>query len=313
MNEPTPNLGAIMPAPSRIAGVLFAVFGAAFFATKGIFIKLALVENVDVLTTLTWRMILSAPIFIAIGYWGHRDNLTQGRTGKLTGSLLMRSALVGALGYYVASYLDFKGLEFVTVQFDRLILMTYPIFVVLISALVLKMRITGKMIGALALSYGGLAVVFLRDLSLLGQDIYLGGVLVLGAALAFACYQILAKPIIDEIGARLFTSIAMASAGIAVIVHFLLVNDVASLALSGKAMFYMGGIALASTILPAYFLSAAIGRIGPQATAVLGNVSPLVTAILAVFILGEIFTVYHALGTAMVIAGVILFMNQKAR
>ncbi len=312
MNEPTPTLKAIRPAPSQIVGVSFAIFGAAFFATKGVFIKLALMENVDVLTTLTWRMILSAPIFIAIGYWGHKDNLAKGRTGKLTGALLVRSALVGALGYYVASFLDFKGLEFVTVQFDRLILMTYPIFVVLISALVLKTKITGTMIGALALSYAGLAVIFLRDLSVLGQEIYLGGALVLGAALAFALYQIFAKPIIDEIGARLFTSIAMASAGFAVVVHFLLVNDVSSLALSGKAMFYMAGIALASTLLPAYFLSAAIGRIGPQSTAVLGNVSPLVTAVLAVSILGEAFTVFHAIGTAMVIAGVILFTRQKA-
>ncbi|HHG89413.1 MAG TPA: EamA family transporter, partial [Devosia sp.] len=209
MNETTPILRAISPAPSRIAGVFLAVFGAAFFATKGIFIKLALLENVDVLTTLTWRMILSAPVFVAIGYWGHRDNLAKGRTGKLTGGLLVRSALVGALGYYVASYLDFKGLEFVTVQFDRLILMTYPIFVVLISAVVLKTKITGKMIGALGLSYAGLTVIFLRDLSELGQEIYLGGALVLGAALAFACYQILAKPVIDQIGARVFTSMAM--------------------------------------------------------------------------------------------------------
>lgn len=240
MNDPTPTIRAIEPAPSHLAGILFALFGAAFFATKGIIIKLALIENVDVLTTLTWRMIISAPIFIAIGFWGYRDRIKAGKGNRLTLSLLVRSALVGALGYYVASFLDFRGLEFVTAQFDRLILMTYPIFVVLISAVVLKKTVTPKMIGALALSYAGLAVIFLRDLSALGKDIYTGGALVMGAALAFAIYQILAKPIIDEIGARLFTSIAMASAGAAVIVHFLLTHEVAALALSGRAMLYMG-------------------------------------------------------------------------
>jgi len=304
-NSPTPS--------APLAGYVFGAVGAAMFATKGIIIKLALIENVDAVTTLTWRMIIATPIFVLIGWLGYRHQKSKNPAFTLHPVQVLKAALVGLLGYYLASYLDFRGLELFTAQLDRLILMTYPIFVVLIGALAFGRPVTRPMIVALVMSYAGLAVIFTHDLSTEGNNVIIGTMLVLGGALAYAFYQLFAKPVIDDMGSRLFTSIAMSSAGLAVMVHFLITHDPSDIIVSPNAMWMMFGLGTVATVLPAYLIAASIGLVGPAATAVMGNVAPLVTIILAVGVLGEKFSVSHAIGAFMVIVGVLYFTRAERR
>ena len=130
-------------------GLALAIAGAAFFATKGIVIKLALAEGVDTITTLTWRMIVAVPIFVLVGLWGYRRKMATRPAGApplLDARVLAQTLGVGVLGYYVSSYLDFQALEYISAQFDRLILLTYPFFVVLFGAIFFKRRITAPMV-----------------------------------------------------------------------------------------------------------------------------------------------------------------------
>ncbi|MCF4100018.1 DMT family transporter [Maritalea mediterranea] len=303
-------------APNRLLGYFIGALGASFFSTKGIVIKLALLENVDAVTTLTWRMIIAVPFFAVIGYFGYRkQKANNGGQPVLSGSMLAKACAVGVMGYYVASYLDFAGLNYISAQFDRLILLTYPIFVVVLGALWHRRKISMAAMIALGLSYGGLAIIFAHDLQLEGEDTVIGALLVLGAALAFAIYQLLAKPLIDQIGARLFTSIAMSAAGGMVILHFLATHEFNDLILSERAMWLMLAIGTISTVAPAYLISISIGMVGPEPTAVLGNVSTIVTIILAITILGEPFSIYHGVGAALVLCGVLLFthLDHRAR
>ena len=295
-------------------GYLIGALGAAFFATKGIVIKLALIEGVDAVTTLAWRMIIAVPIFALIGWLGYKNKIKNNPHFNLSKTAIAKSAAVGVIGYYLASYLDFSGLELITAQLDRLILMTSPIFVVLISAFVHRQPLGLKTIAALLFSYFGLAVIFWHDLSLDGAHVLTGSLLVLGAAIAYAIYQILAKPLIDQIGARLFTSIAMSAAGIVMLTQFGFTHPLSDLNVSEYAFLLMLAMGTISTVFPAYLIAASIGIIGPGPTAVISNVSPLVTIFLAVNVLGEIFTIWHALGAAMVLVGIFSFtriQNQK--
>lgn len=305
----TPGRKTAMPWLGYVAGAL----GASFFATKGIVIKLALAENVDAVTTLTWRMLIAVPIFATVGWLGYRDKKRRDPSFRLRSGAVWRAAGVGAVGYYLASYLDFAGLEYISAQFDRLILLTYPIFVVLFGALFFSRKITSGMVTALGLSYFGLAVIFAHDLQIDAHDTLIGSALVLGAAIAYAGYQIMAKPLIDEMGSRLFTSIALSAAGFAVVGQFLLIHQPSALLVSPNAMWLMFAIGTVSTVLPAYLIAAAIGLIGPEPTAVMGNVSPLVTIALAVGILGEAFSIWHALGAALVISGIFVFTSADRR
>lgn len=314
MSAPTPSL-RIPVGQLAWLGVTLALLGSASFATKGIVVKLALLEDIDTLTTLTWRMLVAVPIFVTVGVLGYRRR-SRLRAADAPPVLDMRSLLqalaVGVLGYYVASFLDFKALEYISAQFDRLILLTYPFFVVLFGAVFFKRKVTRPMMAGQLISYVGIAIIFWRDLQFEGRDVILGAALVFGAAIAYAAYQILAKPLIDRMGSQLFTSIAMSGAGPAIVIHFLLTHPASDLAVPVDALPLMLAIGTISTVLPAYCISAAIGMIGPERTAVIGNISPVVTIALAVGILGEAFTLWHAAGTAMVLVGAWLF-TRKAK
>jgi len=296
------------------AGIVLALAGAAFFATKGIVIKLAILEGITPVTTLAWRMIVAVPIFLTVGFITWRRALARRPAGApplLTGPVLLQTLGVGVIGYYVASFLDFQALAYITAQFDRLILLTYPFFVVLFGAVFFKRRITVPMIAALLVSYFGIALIFWHDLSIEGDNVLLGAGLVFGSAIAYAAYQIMAKPLIDRLGAELFTSIAMSGAGPVIVTHFLLTHPVSDLAVTGNGFLLMLAIGTVSTVLPAYCISGAIGLIGPERTAIIGNISPVVTVGLAISILGEAFTIWHAIGTVLVLGGVFLFTRKE--
>lgn len=289
-------------------GLALALLGAAFFATKGIVIKLALAHGIDTMTTLTWRMVVSVPIFVIVGLMGYRRRArAPGGAPPLDRRSVLSALGVGVIGYYVASALDFSALDYISAQLDRLILLTYPFFVLLFGAVFFSRQVTGAMIAALVVSYAGIGLIFGHDFSLEGSNVVLGSALVFASAVTYAVYQILAKPLIDRLGAQLFTSIAMSGAGAAVIAHFLLTHPAADLAMDGYGLVLMVAIATVSTVVPGYCISAAIGLIGPERTAVVGNVSPIVTVALAILVLGESFTLWHAAGTALVLLGVWLF------
>jgi drug/metabolite transporter (DMT)-like permease len=301
------------PAPAVSAqalGIFLALLGAALFATKGIIIKLALADGIDTLTTLAWRQVVAVPVFVTVGVLGYRRRLREAPAGAapvLDIKTLFQALGVGVLGYYVASLLDFSGLAYITAQLDRLILLTYPFFVVAFGVLFFRRRITPLMIVSLLVSYAGIIIIFARDFSVEGDNVVLGALLVFGSALAYAGYQVLAKPLIDKLGAQLFTSIAMSGAGPAVLVHFLATHPLGAMAINGHGLWLMLAIGLVATVAPAYCISAGIGLIGPERTAIIGNISPLVTVGLSITILGEAFTAWHAAGTAMVLLGVWLF------
>ncbi|UOQ90838.1 DMT family transporter [Agromyces endophyticus] len=314
LTEPSPRRRRWAPIAGSL-GIVLAIVGAAAFATKGIVVKLALAEGIDSLTTLTWRMIVAVPVFATVGIVGvlrHRDARTATGERVLDVSSALQAAGVGMIGYYLASLLDFSALEFISAQLDRLILLLYPFFVVLFGVVFFRRRVTRVMIVGQVLSYLGIAVIFWRDLSFAGEHVLFGSMLVLGAAVAYAVYQILAKPLIDRMGAGLFTSIAMSGAGIAIFVHFALTHPIGELAVPADAWPLVIAIGLVSTVLPSYSISAAIGMIGSERTAVIGNVSPVITIVFAVWLLGEPFTVWHAVGTALVLVGAWIFAMPRA-
>ena len=301
-------------ANAQALGITLALLGAGFFATKGIIIKLALAQGIDPLTTLTWRMIVSVPIFVTVGILSYRRKLAAhtAPTPMLDRTTLLQVLGVGILGYYVASTLDFSSLNYISAQLDRLILLTYPFFVVLFGAVFFRRRVTPLMVASLLVSYAGIALIFGHDFALEGDNVVLGSLLVFASAVTYAAYQILAKPLIDKLGPDLFTSIAMSAAGPAVIAHFLATHPVSALTVPLSAWPLMLAIGTIATVIPSYCISGGIALIGPERTAIIGNISPIVTVSLAISVLGETFTLWHAAGTAMVLAGVWLF-SRKAK
>jgi drug/metabolite transporter (DMT)-like permease len=284
-------------------GYSFAAAGAVLFSTKAIFIKLAYAEGINAETLLALRMLLSLPFYAAIGLVSVGERLRTGRKLPERG-LVVRAALIGVLGYWFASYTDFLGLVYISAQFERLILFTYPAFVVLFGALFFSQPVRPRTLVGIAISYAGLVLIFATDRSAASADLMKGAGLVLSAAIAFALYQLLAKDLVGRIGPRLFTCIAMSGAAAGALVQFALTQPLASIIVSPKLFGYGVLLAIGATVLPSFLLNAALQRISAQANAVIGTLSPVVTILLAVIVLGEHFSLIAACGTALVIAGV---------
>jgi len=297
----------VIPARPRFwieLGYGFAAIGAVLFSTKGIAIKLAYREPIDATLLLALRMALAVPFYAVIGWLALRDRRRRGQP-RPSVELLGRAAFVGILGYWVASYLDFYGLEFISAQFERLILFTYPLFVVIFGALFFRQPMKLSAVAAIGLSYLGLAVIFVENIGEPGSHVAWGTFVVLISALAFAMYQLLAKKVIAELGPQLFTCVAMGAAAVLVFVQFILTRPLSEIsAVSPHVWWISVYLAIGATVLPSFFMSAALHRISAQANSAIATLSPVMTVVLAVAILGEPLTVTGVIGALLVLASV---------
>ncbi len=284
-------------------GYAFAAAGALLFSTKGIIVKLAYGYDVSPETLIALRAAFSLPFYLAIGAFAW-ISLRLGGAALPSARLMGKAMLVGVFGVWFASYTDFIGLTLISAQFERLILFTYPLFVVLFGALFFKQRVSARALAALGLSYVGLAMIFTEHLVLEGESIVIGSALVIVSAIAFALYQFMAKDVIAEMGPRLFTCVAMTGAGLAAFADFLATRDAGELLVSGPLLGYSLLLAFAATVLPSFFMNAALHRIPAHANAAIGILGPVSTMLLAVAILGEPLTLIGVLGSALVLAGV---------
>lgn len=288
---------------SLIIGYLLVAAGSAMFSSKAIFIKLAYLERYDALLILAWRMVFALPVFLAVGVFELARRRRDGRPMPRRNAVL--SAIgIGLIGYYLAMILDFTGLLYVSAQLERLALFTYPIFVIFIGAALFGIRLTGSALIAALITYLGLATVFISDLSTGGPNVPFGTALVLASAIAFAVYQLVAKRYISELGSTLFTSIALSAAAVTTLAHVFILRGHLDASMSAHYFLLAAGIGIVATVIPSFFVNAGLGRIGATSTAIISNVSPLLTIYFAVVLLGEAFTPAHAVGTALVVGGV---------
>jgi drug/metabolite transporter (DMT)-like permease len=263
---------------------------------------------VDAETLLALRMAFSLPFFLGLAWIGARRapvGLTW-RDGAWLGGL-------GLFGYYLASYLDFLGLHYISAALERLILFVYPTLVVLLSALWLGQPLTRRALGALALCYAGIALAVAHDLRLAGtaRDLALGGVLVFGSALSYALYLLGSGQVVGRIGAVRVTAFASIVACLLALGQFPLLRPLAALVQPGPVYALALAMALFSTVLPVWGVAEAIRRLGPGPVALTGSLGPIVTLLLAWLLLDEALGVAQLTGAALVIAGVTVMARRS--
>lgn len=286
-----------------MTGVFLVFLSAAGFSAKAVLVKLAYGYGVDSVTLLALRMAFSFPFFAFTALWA--GGAGMGRRAWLS------AAGLGFMGYYLASFLDFLGLQYVSAGLERMILFLYPTLVVILSALMHRRGIGRRRIIALLASYLGIAVVFMNDASMIQKNLILGATLIFGGSLAFALYLIGSGNVIAKIGAMRFSAIAMSSACIASMVQFLLLRPIHALVLPRGAYEVILCMAIFSTVLPAFLLSAGIRRIGAEKSALVNAAGPVMTIFLAWKFLGEPVTWLQMLGTILVLAGVLIVSLEK--
>jgi drug/metabolite transporter (DMT)-like permease len=304
---------------STWGGYIMAALGAFLFASKAIWIKLAYAYDIDASTLLTLRLVLATPFFVAGGILTWLRNRKLGIAGppaiRTRPDLYAKALAVGALGYWFASYTDFESLTTLSPEFERLIIFTYPLFVILFGALFFGQALRINALWTFAIAYAGIGLIFVTDLQTHGSAIVAGTLWCMASSVSFAMYLLLAKPLISRLGPSLFTSWAMSGAAIATFAHFFLTHRASDVIVSAPLMWLVLGLAIGATVAPSYLTNFALSRISSQANAVISFINPVFTLAMSVLILRQTATFADVTGTLLVVMGVGLYtwLDQKAK
>jgi drug/metabolite transporter (DMT)-like permease len=217
------------------------------------------------------------------------------------------------IGFYLASFLDFLGLRYLSAGMERIILFLYPTLVLVLSALFLGKRIGRVQIGAVLLSYLGIAIAFLgadteaADLA----EFYRGAVLIFLGALAFAIYLMGTGELVPRLGTFRFTAYAMLAATAGVLIQEAIVNGFQLLDFHPMVYVYGAIMGILATVLPSFMITEGIRRVGSGNAAIISSVGPFSTIFLEYLLLGEYFGGWQWIGAILVVGGVLLISLTK--
>ena len=277
------------------------------FALKSIFIKLAFAEGADAIHLLTIRLVFAFPFYVLVLWSEVRKRKAVGSTVR-SPSLVARTLALGFLGYYLASMLDFLGLQYITAQLERLTLFSYPAMIAVLAWLFLGESLGPRIVAAIALTYGGVILMYGQERAISGSgDVSWGVALVFASAVSYSLYVVFAKPTMQKIGSLHFTSLAMIGSTLFVSIHYACVSPIADF-FAAKPIVYVYGLVLAfvCTVLPSFMINEAIVRVGATRTSVVGSVGPALTMALAIFVLQEPSSAQHFVGMGVAVVGVTL-------
>jgi drug/metabolite transporter (DMT)-like permease len=289
-------------------GLILAIVGSIAFSGKAIIVKLAYRYGVDAVTLIMYRMLFALPIFAVMAWWSSRgkEALTRNDWLGILG--------LGFTGYYLASYLDFAGLAYISAALERLILYLNPTLVLLLGWLLYKKKMSPKQIGAMALSYAGILLVFGHELKFDGttsSNTVLGAVLVFGSAVSYAIYLSYSGEMVKRLGSLRLVGLATTVACLLCIAQFAVLRPLSAMVVAPQVLWLSLLNATLCTALPVLAVMMAIERIGAPLTAQTGMIGPMSTILMGAFILGEPLNLWIIAGTVLVLAGV--YMVSRSR
>ena len=294
-----------------LSGLLLAVAGAIAFSGKAIIVKLSYLHGVDAATVIMYRMLFALPFFLLIGLWAERQAIA--RENPLTRRDVIDIVGLGLVGYYLSSYLDFLGLQYITASLERLILYLNPTLVMLLGWAIYKKPIHPIRLLAMAISYSGVLLVFAHELSLTGADVALGSSLVFGSAVSYAVYLLYSGELVQRIGSLRLVGWATSVACVCCIVQFVVLRPLSAADVPVDVLWLGVLNALACTVAPVLMVMMAIERIGAALTAQTGMIGPMSTIALGVVLLDEPLNVWIGVGTLLVVSGVFIVSKYGAK
>ena len=280
------------------AGLLMAAAGSIAFSGKAIIVKLAYRHGVDAVTLLMFRMLFALPLFLLMAWWAGRGK------GPIAARDWWGILGLGVCGYYLASFLDFWGLEYISASLERLILYLNPTLVLVLGWLLYGRKISHRQGVGMLISYAGVLLVFGHEAALDGKNALLGAALVLASAISYALYLSYSGQLVQRLGSLRLAGWATSVACVWCIGQFLLLRPLGAAEVAEPVLWLSLLNATACTAVPVLLVMMAIERIGSGLTAQTGMIGPMSTLLMGVVILGEPFNVWIVGGTALVLSGV---------
>jgi drug/metabolite transporter (DMT)-like permease len=283
-------------------GLVLAAAGAIAFSGKAIIVKLAYRYGVDAVTLIMLRMLFALPVFALMAWWASRGKPPLSRHDWLG------VAGLGVSGYYLASFLDFAGLQYITASLERLILYLTPTLVLLLGRVLYRKAFGRAQLAGTAIGYCGAILVFGHEVRLEGGQATVGALLVFASAVSYAVYLVYSGQLVQRLGSLRLVGLATSVACVCCLLQFVLLRPLgAAFAVAPQVIWLSILNATLCTAVPVLMVMMAIERIGSALAAQMGMVGPMSTILMSVLILGEPFTAWIAVGTVLVIAGIFVF------
>ena len=300
------QIGALKAPKSIATGLLLAIFGAIGFSGKAIIIKLAYrYDGVDPVTLIMLRMLFALPIFLVMAWWASRGK------DALTAKDWLGVVGLGFSGYYLASFLDFAGLVYISASLERLILYLNPTLILLIGLLLYKRKVSARQIIGLVISYGGVVLVFGQELTLEGAHTAWGSLLVFVSAITYSIYLFYSGEVVKRIGSLRLVGLASTVACLCCIAQFVALKPLSAALVAPEVVWLSVLNATACTAAPVLMVMMAVERIGASTAAQVGMIGPLSTIFMGTIFLGERFTPLIAAGTVLVLAGIFVVSRNR--
>ncbi len=281
-----------------LSGLLLAALGSIAFSGKAIIVKLAYRYGVDAVTLIMYRMLFALPIFLMMAWWASRGQPALSRRdwwGVLG---------LGFCGYYLSSFLDFLGLQYISASLERLILYLNPTLVLLLGVLLFKRRISGVQALAMAISYAGVLLVFGHEVKIEGANTLLGAALVFASATTYAVYLLYSGELVKRIGSLRLVGLATSVACLLCLLQFVLLRPLQAAVVAPEVLWLSLLNATLCTAAPVLMVMMAIERIGAGLAAQTGMIGPMSTIAMGVVFLSEPLNAWIIAGTALVLTGV---------
>jgi drug/metabolite transporter (DMT)-like permease len=254
-------------------------------------------------------MIFSLPFFV-VALALYRGPSGSQNPAPITARDALALAALGFVGYYLSSFLDMIGLQYVAAGVGRLILFMYPTIVVVISAIFLGKRISRRELIALAITYAGVALVLSGQFDGSHENFWLGASLVMLSAVTFSVYLVGSGEVVLRLGSIRFTAYATAAASLYCIAQFMALRPLGALVLPARVYWLVLGMALFSTVMPVFMMAEALRRIGASRVAMISALGPVATVVSGYLGLGEKMSPVQSTGGLLVLAGVLIVAAQ---
>lgn len=292
---------------TKTFAVFLGILGVVLFSAKAVMVKMAYEYEIDPIPLLLLRMLFALPFYATLAVIrkpAHPEQIVK--------KDYLWIVVFGMMGYFVASYFDFLGLQYIQASLERIILFLYPTVVLFMSRAFLKKAITRIQILAILISYLGIIITFWGAVSIEGSDVILGGLLVFGSAVTYAGYLVGSGWLIPKFGSVTFTSYAMTVSSLSIILFYVLTQDVGELRHYDTEVYGIAvAMAILSTVIPSYLISEAIKGLGAPNFSIIGSLGPVSTIILANIFLDERLSSLQILGTLVVIVGIYVVSKKK--
>jgi drug/metabolite transporter (DMT)-like permease len=283
---------------NRFIGIVLIIVSAASFGTLAIFGRYAYAGGLDTFTLLFLRFTISALLMALLLVFRH-EPLPKGRTlGQLIG--------MGALGYVGQSFSYLTAIRYASAGLVALLLYLYPTFVTILSVIFLKEKITRLKLLALILATLGAALTANPEG---GRP--LGIALAISAAAIYSVYIIVGTDVMKRVSAVQSSTVIFASAGL--VYGALTAVHGAHFPQTASGWAAVGGVILFATIIPVVTFLAGLQRIGPTNASMLSTLEPIVTVLLAAWLLDEALSPIILTGGALILAAVVLLTRGELR